>query len=63
MFDLKKMSEEIRDVPTMRIVRATELSFPTVKAIQNGIDANYTLKTMVAIQTFINNDLKGGNVK
>lgn len=63
MFDLKVMSEAIRDVPTSVVVRHTGLSFPTVKAIQNGIDANYTLKTIIAVQIFINDEIKGGNLK
>lgn len=54
MRSLKEISEITTEWSTSEIARETKLSFPTVKNIQKGLELNYTLKTIKAVDDYIN---------
>lgn len=61
MRSLKEISEITAEWSTSEIARETKLSFPTVKNIQKGLELNYTLKTIKAVDDYIDTKLAANN--
>lgn len=57
MRSLKEISKITANWSTSEIARETKLSFPTVKNMQKGLDLNYTLKTVQAMDNYIDSKL------
>lgn len=57
MRSLKEISKITANWSTSEIARETKLSFPTVKNMQKGLDLNYTLKTVQAMDSYIDSKL------
>lgn len=51
--DIKKGLEDRR---LLKVSEITGLSYPTLKKLANGDDANYTLATIIAVSEYLSND-------
>lgn len=50
---LEKIKEGLKDKRLYKVSQATGLSYPTLKKLANGDEANYTVETLKAVSKYI----------
>lgn len=53
LLSLEKIKEGLADRRLYKVSKLTGLSYPTLKKLSDGVDANYTMSTIKAVSKYI----------